>query len=76
MFRKASGDFRLNISNLQKGIEAVYLSDWASSRLPVWLGHEPAVRLIHVPDAHYVLHMALPYVSVIELLRPSTAFGI
>lgn len=30
--------------------------------LPIRLGREPAVRLIHVPDAHYVLHMALPCV--------------
>lgn len=66
MFREASGDFRLDISNLQKGIVLVYLSfihnDWALSRLPVRLGHEPAAQLIHVPDAHYVLHMALPCV--------------
>lgn len=45
------------------------------SPLPIRLGRELAVRLIHVPDAHYVLHMALLCVSVIELLQPSAAFG-
>lgn len=32
-------------------------NEWALSRQPVLLGHEPAVRLFHVPDAHYVLHI-------------------
>lgn len=64
--------------------------DWAPSRLhpsalspiilpfsaAVRLGRELAVHLIHVPDAHYVLHIDVPCVPVIELLRPSAAFWI